>query len=115
MRRLKPVVSIAVVVAFLTPYIAVASGLLASWLFVHFHWLGMFHLDQSSVARMIAGCVVFIVVSGLTYAAAHFHWLPIVIAKLERADAKVPGAPLPPAGATPTSATGGAPGSPARG
>lgn len=80
----KPVISKATVIAFLTPYISIASGLLVSWLFVHFHWLGVFHVTKDAAASTIASSVVFIVTSGLAYAAAHFHWLPVVIAKLEQ-------------------------------
>jgi hypothetical protein len=79
----KPVISIAVVVAILVPYINIAAGLLAAWLFVHLHWLGTFNVTQSQVAKAISGSVVFAVVSGLGYAAAHYHWLPVVIQKLE--------------------------------
>lgn len=115
MRSLKPVFSIKAILAFISPYIAVGSGLFVSWLFVHVHWLGVFHINQSSAARVVAGAVVFTVTSGLTYAAAHFHWLPISFQALEQRQAAKQQAAVAPGGsATGAAATPAPPTSPGR-
>lgn len=70
------------ILAFLAPYIALASGLLAAWLFVHFHLLGVWHITQSAVAQAISGIAVFGITALLTFLGHHFHWLPLAKAAL---------------------------------
>ena len=62
------------IVAFLGPYVAIASGAIADWLLVHVHFLGLFHVGHSQVAGIIAQVAVF----GLTALATlvlHNKWL----------------------------------------
>lgn len=89
MKRLlsKPVVKISVILGLVAPYLSILSGLIAAWLFVHIHILGIFHIGQSGVQQAIFGGVVFGLTSLLTYAAAHWHWLPVVIEQLRRQQA----------------------------
>jgi hypothetical protein len=53
------------VVAFLGPYISVASGVAASWLLVNVHLLGLFHVQHDGLASAIAQGAVLLLVSGL--------------------------------------------------
>jgi hypothetical protein len=62
------------VIAFVGPYIAVASGAIADWLLVHVHLLATFHLSHDSTANAIAQLLIFGVVTLVTYAGQH-HWL----------------------------------------
>lgn len=78
----KPVFSIAAIVVFITPLLSSLIGLGFAWLFVHFHWLGVFHVSQSAATRATAGMVVFAITAVLHYAAMHFHGLPIVLENL---------------------------------
>lgn len=47
------------VVAFLGPYIAIVSGVVADWLLVHVHVLATFHVTHNQVADAIAQVLVF--------------------------------------------------------
>jgi hypothetical protein len=55
------------IVAFLGPYISVASGVAASWLLVNVHLLGLFHVQHDGLASAIAQGAVLLLVSGLTW------------------------------------------------
>lgn len=60
-------------VTFLSPYVAMVSATLATWLFTHFpgiHILG----SQSSVARILSEGGVWIITALITYA-IHHKWL----------------------------------------
>jgi hypothetical protein len=74
-------IKIPAILAFIAPYLSVASGAIAAWLLVHVHILGIFHVGRAGVQQAIYGAVVFGITSILTYLAAHFHWLPLVTAK----------------------------------
>lgn len=67
------------IVTFVLPYISVIAGALGAWLLVHVHLLGVLHLPQSSIVQTIASALVFAVTSAVTWAAHHFHWLPIAM------------------------------------
>jgi hypothetical protein len=62
------------IVAFAGPYISVASGALASWLLVHVHLLGLFHVPPRGLATGIAQGAVFLLTALLTWA-GHAKWL----------------------------------------
>jgi hypothetical protein len=55
------------VVAFLGPYIAVISGGIADWLFVHVHFLADFHTTHTQVASAISQGIVFVITAGLVW------------------------------------------------
>ena len=59
------------VVAFLGPYIAIASGALSTWLVQHFPGL---HVDQATLGASITKAIVFAVGAGVTFA-LHHKWL----------------------------------------
>src|SRR5579862_7490163 len=59
------------IVAFIGPYIAIASGALATWLIQHFPGL---HLDKATTATAITKAVVFAIGTGVTWA-LHHKWL----------------------------------------
>lgn len=61
------------VVAFLSPYVSILSGLLAAWLFTHFpglHVLG----SQAGAERMIMEGAIWVVTTVVSYA-IHHKWL----------------------------------------
>jgi hypothetical protein len=62
------------IVAFFGPYIAIGSGILASWLLVHIHLLGLFHLQHDGLASAIAQGLTLLLVSLLTWA-GQSKWL----------------------------------------
>jgi hypothetical protein len=96
------------VVAFAGPYISIASGAVASWLLVHVHLLGLFHLQKDGLATGIAQGVVFALTALLAWA-GHSKWLQGHQLMLQQAAtaaagfapgasvATVPGADVPPA------------------
>jgi len=47
------------IVAFLGPYIAIASGVVTDWLLVHVHLLALFHTTHEQIASTITQVVVF--------------------------------------------------------
>jgi len=47
------------IVAFLGPYLAIAAGAIADWLFVHVHFLANFHVQANQIANAIAQAAVF--------------------------------------------------------
>lgn len=55
------------IVTFVGPYISLGSGAVASWLFVHVHLLGLFHLNSTGLATGIAQGVVLLLTAGLTW------------------------------------------------
>ena len=61
------------IVAFLTPYIAVLSGAVADWLFVHIHFLGDFR-DRNQVVMGITQFVVWGLTAVLVWAGSS-NWL----------------------------------------
>ena len=62
------------IVAFLGPYIAVASGVITDWLVVHVHALTTFHITRGTVSYAISQIAVFGITSILVYAGQH-KWL----------------------------------------
>jgi hypothetical protein len=62
------------IVAFLGPYIAVASGVIANWLVVHLHLLATFHINGSTVAGVISQVAVF-GITALVVWLGHQKWL----------------------------------------
>lgn len=56
------------IVAFLGPYVAIGSGVIADWLIVHVHLLELFH----TTATQVAGAITQLTVFGLT---ALLTWL----------------------------------------
>jgi len=62
------------IVAFIGPYIAVGSGVVADWLVVHLHLLSTFHLGKSVVTPIIAQVAVF-AVTALVVWLGHQKWL----------------------------------------
>lgn len=61
-------------VAFAGPYISIAAGVLASWLLVHIHFLGLFHVQHDGLSTAIVQLVVFALTTGVTWA-GHQKWL----------------------------------------
>jgi murein L,D-transpeptidase YcbB/YkuD len=59
------------VIAFLGPYIAIASGAGATWLSQHFPGL---HVEQASTASAISQAIIFVVGTAVTWA-LHHKWL----------------------------------------
>ena len=55
-------------VAFLGPYIATLSGIVATWLTVHVHLLATFHVGTDDTAKAIAQIVVFAITTAVVYA-----------------------------------------------
>jgi apolipoprotein N-acyltransferase len=47
------------IVAFAGPYIALASGAIVDWLFVHLHFLANWHTNQSSITTWLTQALVF--------------------------------------------------------
>lgn len=82
---MKKLLTPAQVVAFLAPYIAVASGALASWLLVNLKFLGIFG-TQTTLAKDLSALGTFALVAGLTWASHHFHWVPLAKAALGAPD-----------------------------
>ena len=62
------------IVAFLGPYIAVISGVVADWLLVHVHVLSTFHLGQDETANAITQLIVFGLTAALVWI-GHHKWL----------------------------------------
>jgi hypothetical protein len=62
------------VIAFFGPYISIAAGAIASWLLVHVHLLGLFHLQPDGLSTAIAQGTVFLLTALLTWA-GHSKWL----------------------------------------
>jgi hypothetical protein len=62
------------VVAFLGPYLAILSGVVADWLIVHVHLLSSFHTTATTVAGAITQVAVFALTALLTWAGQH-KWL----------------------------------------
>lgn len=87
--------TIAEVIAFLTPYASIAAGAVAAWLFVHVHFLGIFHFTQPGVAQTIASALVFGVSAVITWAAHNFHWLPLKLAPVVTVVGTAPHKPKP--------------------
>lgn len=71
------------ILAFLSPAIAVGSAALAAWLFVHVHFLGIFHTSQSQVGTLIASGVTFAVTAVIVWVSHHQHFIPITVARLQ--------------------------------
>lgn len=69
--------------ALLAPIVPIVSGALATWLFVHVQFLGIFHVDQSAVNADIAGGITFALTAGLVWLSTHLHTLPLVTAKVD--------------------------------
>lgn len=61
-------------VAFLGPYIAIASGAISTWLLVHVHFLALFHVTQTQVGSAISQVLVFGVTTTVTWL-GHQKWL----------------------------------------
>jgi hypothetical protein len=61
-------------VAFLGPYLAIASGTVATWLLVHVHALATFHVNHDHLASALAQVAVF-AISTLVVWAGHHKWL----------------------------------------
>lgn len=61
-------------VAFLGPYVAIGSGVVADWLLVHVHLLATFHVNHDRLASALAQVAVFAVVTLVTWA-GHHKWL----------------------------------------
>ena len=62
------------IIAFFGPYISIAAGALASWLLVHVHVLGLFHLQHDGLSTAIAQGTVFLLTALLAWA-GHSKWL----------------------------------------
>lgn len=62
------------VVAFLGPYLAIASGAVADWLVVHVHLLALFHTTNTQVAGAITQLGVFGLTAILVWL-GHHKWL----------------------------------------
>ena len=62
------------IVAFAGPYIALASGAIVDWLFVHLHFLANFHTNNSSITTWLTQAIVFGLTSILVWAGQQ-KWL----------------------------------------
>jgi high-affinity Fe2+/Pb2+ permease len=47
------------IVAFAGPYVAILSGAVVDWLFVHLHFLSNFHTNKSSITTWLTQALVF--------------------------------------------------------
>jgi hypothetical protein len=61
-------------VAFVGPYIAIFSGVIADWLLVHVHLLSTFHVTSSQIGKDLTQLGVFGITAGLIWA-GHQKWL----------------------------------------
>lgn len=83
------------IVAFIGPYVSVASGALASWLLVHVHALGLFHIQQDGLSTAIGQGSIFLVTAVLAWA-GQSKWLKghhIMLEQAASTAAAFPGAP----------------------
>jgi hypothetical protein len=55
------------IITFVGPYISVGAGAVASWLLVHIHFLGLFHLQADGLATGIAQGVVLVLTALLSW------------------------------------------------
>jgi hypothetical protein len=62
------------IVSFAGPYIAVISGAVANWLFVHVHFLATFHIKQTAVSSALTQLGVFALTALLVWA-GQLKWL----------------------------------------
>jgi hypothetical protein len=83
------------IIAFFGPYISIVAGALASWLLVHVHVLGLFHLQHDGLSTAIAQGTVFLLTALLSWAGSS-KWLTghqIMLQQGVTAAAAVGGAP----------------------
>jgi hypothetical protein len=66
---------IAFLIKLLTPYLSTLAGVIATFLVVHVHLLGMFH-SKSQVANIIVQLLVLALVTVLTWITAHTKIIP---------------------------------------
>lgn len=62
------------IVTFAGPHISWLSGVIATWLLVHVHFLSLFHFQQDGLATGIAQGVVFVLVTAVTWL-GHQKWI----------------------------------------
>lgn len=55
------------IIAFVGPYVSLASGAAVSWLFVHAHFLALFHLNSTGLATSITQGAILALTAGLTW------------------------------------------------
>lgn len=82
------------IMAWLAPVVALVAGGLASWLFVHVQFLGIFHVTEGSAAQLIASGITFVVGAGLTWATIHLHVLDGAISNMRAGEKAISGQEL---------------------
>lgn len=82
------------IVAFLGPYIALASGAVVDWLFVHLHFLANFHTNNSAITTWLSQALVFGLTSLLVWLGQQ-SWLKGWIAWESKVIQEIAGTPAP--------------------
>jgi hypothetical protein len=62
------------IVAFLGPYLAIASGVVADYLLVHVHLLATFHVNHNGLASALSQVAIFAITTLVVWA-GHHKWL----------------------------------------
>lgn len=55
------------IVAFAGPHVSWLAGVIATWLITNVHLLGTFHVTEKGAAKTITTCLVFVMVTALTW------------------------------------------------
>jgi hypothetical protein len=82
------------IVAFAGPYIAILSGAVVDWLFVHLHFLTNWHTNASSITKWLTQALVFGLTSLLVWLGQQ-KWLQGWIAWESRAIKGIAATPVP--------------------
>jgi hypothetical protein len=64
------------IIKFISPYVSILAGALASWILVNLKFLGAFHVNHNQVAQIIASVIIFVMTSALTYLSSHTQVIP---------------------------------------
>jgi hypothetical protein len=82
------------IVAFAGPYIAILSGAVVDWLFVHLHFLTNWHTNASSITKWLTQALVFGLTSGLVWLGQQ-QWLRGWIAWESKVQTGIEATPVP--------------------
>ena|SRR5215469_15239008 len=91
------------IVAFAGPYIAILSGAIVDWLFVHLHFLANWHTSHSSITTWLTQALIFGLTSLIVWLGQQkwlqgwIAWESKVAKQLEGVSLAPAAAPLPPA------------------
>jgi hypothetical protein len=82
------------IVAFAGPYIAILSGAIVDWLFVHLHFLTNWHTNASSITKWLTQALVFGLTSLLVWLGQQ-KWLSGWIAWEQKVQKGIAATPVP--------------------